>query len=804
MTQWYPKPAVYDHKGWHPMPYLNQGEFYSEFGTFDVKITLPQDYRIMATGDIIGGDDEYNWLDSLAAVTDSINQLPADDFKIWLKSHKKVVKIDSDSSVSSEMKTIHFYQENVHDFAWFADKKWLVQKGKLSLTDSKRDVTLWSFYLPKNAEMWKNSIEYLHDSGYWYSRYYGDYPYNHITAVDGDLSAGGGMEYPNITVIASMPSKQMLEMVIMHEVGHNWFYGILGSNERYHTWMDEGLNQYSCIRYWQDKYKDENERFVIIPFIQDNLGIAKNLKFSWFEYFQYSLISLNPNQQPLNLKADEFAGINYGLNYSKPAVFTRFLQHYLGEEKMDKVMQDYYKNWKFKHPYPDDFQRVFENHTDKDLGWYFDGVFNTTDYIDFSIQKSRGRYIITNEGQLKTPVEVVFYGRNHIEIERRWIEGFEWRSTLNPPSNTWYAIIDPDEHMPDINRSNNATRREVHFNWIWDQPTFYDYDINYLPWFSYNHYNGFSPGVLAFKGLIPGYNSSMTIKPMWDANNSKLVGKITYSRNLNNSASLLNRSIFRINGSQFEGNTGGSLGYTWRNSNDGKKAKEISLDINYSKLESGAFDSNLYSVGQFTTTSINYSFIRQLEGTLKSSSFKIGFQSGNGPDAIFTLGWVEADWKIKISNNLGTDIRFWSGTFLNKDNVPKHFRSFISGGVDPNFSSLILDRTGKSENNSILNNQYIKSGPALRGLIIEDGIPISSTEITWGLNIDPSFPLFIDIAGGSDFNQTFTAVGLKAGPMIIPFYQSWEVEHKMAKDVKWINERIRFTFSFDLSELINF
>ena len=121
MTQWYPKPAVYDHKGWHPMPYLNQGEFYSEFGTFDVKITLPQDYRIMATGDIIGGDDEYNWLDSLAAVTDSINQLPADDFKIWLKSNKKVVNIKSDSSVASEMKTIHFHQENVHDFAFTAD-----------------------------------------------------------------------------------------------------------------------------------------------------------------------------------------------------------------------------------------------------------------------------------------------------------------------------------------------------------------------------------------------------------------------------------------------------------------------------------------------------------------------------------------------------------------------------------------------------------------------------------------------------------------------------------------------------------
>ena len=120
------------------MPYLNQGEFYSEFGTFDVKITLPNDYRIMATGDLINGEDEYSWLDSLVAVTDSINQLPEDDFKIWLKSNKKTIKMAPDSSIISKMKTVHFRQENVHDFAWFADKKWLVQKGNLSLADSTR------------------------------------------------------------------------------------------------------------------------------------------------------------------------------------------------------------------------------------------------------------------------------------------------------------------------------------------------------------------------------------------------------------------------------------------------------------------------------------------------------------------------------------------------------------------------------------------------------------------------------------------------------------------------------------------
>ena len=112
-------------------------------------------------------------------------------------------------------------------------------------------------YLPKNAKIWKRSIEYLHDSGYWYSQFYGDYPYNHITAVDGDMSAGGGMEYPNITVISRSGSEDLLEYVIMHEVGHNWFYGILGNNERDFTWMDEGLNEYSNIRYWEKSTKTE-------------------------------------------------------------------------------------------------------------------------------------------------------------------------------------------------------------------------------------------------------------------------------------------------------------------------------------------------------------------------------------------------------------------------------------------------------------------------------------------------------------------------------------------------------------------
>jgi len=788
MTQWYPKPAVYDHKGWHPMPYLNMGEFYSEFGSFDVKITLPKDYLIMATGDLVDGEAEYTWLDSLTAISDSIHSLPKKDFKKWVKSHKKgKSKKEESDSTAVEMKTLHFHQHHVHDFAWFADKKWLVQKGELFLADSTKKVTLWSFYLPKNAKLWENSIEYINDAGYWYSRYYGDYPYNHITAVDGDLSAGGGMEYPNITVISKMPGKAFLEMVIMHEVGHNWFYGILGSNERYHTWMDEGFNQYTNIRYWHDKYADQNGRFVIQDFVQNKLGIGKNLKESWVQYFAYMSSAKSPKAQPLNLNADEFTRGNYGQNYTKTAVFTRFLQHYLGEEKMDEIMQDYYETWKFKHPYPEDVWAIFEKHTEKDLSWYFNGVFETTDYLDFSIERSGNRFTVSNQGELKTPVEVVFYGARHKELERRWLDGFNWRTTIDGPNGVWYAIIDPDEHMPDVNRTNNATRREYKLNFVWDQPTYYDHDINYMPWLKYNYYNGLTPGFMFYKGGTPGYSSTTSFSPMWDFKNKKLAGGISHKRKFDPS-NTFNNSHVLFQANRIEGKTLGQIDYSG-SFGENESGGSLSIGIQYSKLDSVAFDTSLYSHGEFSVAEFGYRHDWRPKKSKNSLSLNTGIKVGDG----FSTASLEAKIKLTFTDKIGTRVRIWTGGFLTDKNVPKHFRSYLSGGVDPTFSQFVYDRTGQSDV-SVLNRQYIKQGPALRGLVKDE---ISSTGFTWGVNIDPSIPLFIDIAGGEDYKDTFTAVGLQIGPIILPLYQSWEVDQKTAKDLKWVRDRMRISFSLE-------
>ena len=201
--------------------------------------------------------------------------------------------------------------------------------------------------------------------------------------------------------------------------------------------------------------------------------------------------------------------------------------------------------------------------------------------------------------------------------------------------------------------------------------------------------------------------------------------------------------------------------------------------------------------GSFSTFSIDYSYSRNLSGILNQSQFKAGIQLGQG----FTSAWTEANLNLKFSKKYEINIRTWAGSFLNDDNVPNQFRSFISGGVDPNFSSVVFDRTGNSEM-VILKNQYIKQGPGMRGYVIDkNGVPLSTTGVVWGVNITPNVPFFIDLAGGEEFKDTYTTVGLKFGPIILPLYQSWELDQKIAKDWNWIKERIRISFSFDISNL---
>jgi len=493
ITQWYPKPAVFDKNGWHQMPYLNQGEFYSEFGSFDVSITLPQNYVVGATGDLQTAS-ERTFLDSLSQST-------------YLKYEMDVdfSQLDKNIPSSQQTKTIRFTQQNVHDFAWFADKRFQLLTGELILPHGQEKVDLYALFTPQNAKQWKRSVEYLHDGGYYYSLWNGDYPYKQITAVDGTISAGGGMEYPNVTVIGNTSSDMELEVVIVHEVGHNWFYGILGTNERAHGWMDEGLNTLNEVRYIETKYAQNT--------YLSNMLLNGKFNFHGLGYRDMndllvrSWMSLGEDQ-PIQTHSANFTGVNYGLTmYQKTGLVFDYAKYYLGEEAFDQAMQHYFETWKFKHPQPSDLKKTLEESTGKKLDWLFDELIHTTWQLDYKVgctkhRQGKTKTKIKNVGQVDGPIPVTAV-RDSTEVTQ-WIEPGSTSTTLTFDFPAEAVQIDSKNQLPEINRQNNQWKKSQLFPryepWRVGFLTSYNRknqtNINLLPAMAYNRADQFMIGAL--------------------------------------------------------------------------------------------------------------------------------------------------------------------------------------------------------------------------------------------------------------------------------------------------------------------
>ena len=530
ITQWFPKPAVYDKEGWHQMPYLNQGEFYSEFGSFDVSITLPDNYVVGATGDL-QTDSEIKFLNKKAKETaSSIGDL------LTLSKSKA-----SDFPASSEkLKTIRYTQKNVHDFAWFADKRYAVLKGEVELPKSKRKVTSWAMFVPSNAKTWQHAIEYINDGTYYYSLWNGDYPYNQVTAVDGTISAGGGMEYPNVTVIGNASSKEDLEVVIVHEVGHNWFYGILGSNERVHGWMDEGMNTLNEMRYIQTKYPNNTRMSDMVLNGKFHLNDLDHHDMGDISYRAIAGFGLD---QPIETHSALFSSANYGIiMYQKTGLVFLYLKDYLGEELFDKAMHAYYDQWEFKHPQPEDMKKSIESSTGKNLSWLFADLIQTTRYIDYKIQRVKKDkltnttlVIVKNVGQVEGPIEVnAFKGKNtpdSLVAETKWAEPAE-KSMLTFIGTDYSRFsIDVRKDIPELKRSNNHWNEKLfpYCEPLKAQFLIGDHDINktnifWTPTIGGNAYDGFMIGAAIHNLGIPFHPFQFLVAPQFSTERLRPAG----------------------------------------------------------------------------------------------------------------------------------------------------------------------------------------------------------------------------------------------------------------------------------------
>jgi hypothetical protein len=547
ISQWFPKPAVYDRNGWHQMPYLDQGEFYSEFGSFDVRITLPDNYIVGATGNL-QNKEESSKLDKLAADT------------TWRKASKYGRVGFPKSSLTT--KTLRYTGTNIHDFAWFADKRFHVLKSKVILPRSGKEVTTWLMFTNQQSALWKNAIPYINHAILDFSEWMGDYPYDSFTAVQSALNAGLGMEYPGVTVIGLTKDAYSLDKVIAHEACHNWFYGALGSDERRFPFMDEGITTSYEMRYLDKRYPDkklwenylENERQARFFHI-DKLPIDQITEMEW-------LIAARTNtEQPANLSSTDYTVMNYNLMpYNKASIGFNYLRAYLGDSVYDSAIHEYYRQWKFNHPLPEDLREVFESNTNKNLSWFFDDLLGSTKRIDYKLVHFQNhRLLIQNVGELVSPVLIAGMKGDSVCFEQ-WVDGFEGKKWMDIPADDFTEFrIDPHQVMPEINRLNNTVRTSgilpnlapVQMQLLATIENPDKHTVMYTPVVNWNRENGFMIGVALHNGFIIPKPFEYFIMPFYSFNDSKLAGYGRLAYNVTPYNSFIQLAKISLEGSQF-------------------------------------------------------------------------------------------------------------------------------------------------------------------------------------------------------------------------------------------------------------
>jgi hypothetical protein len=524
-TQWYPKPAVYDQDGWHPMPYLNMGEFYSSFGDVDVFLTLPENYVVASTG-IVMSQQENEWLDKLSVAT-------------YLNGGPENLPDRTAFPPSSEQqKTIHLRQENVHDFAWFADKRFYVLRGQMNLPESERRVLVGA-YFHSRSDQWLRAINYASEALGFMSQEVLEYPWEVMSVVQGINSAGAGMEYPAVTIIGEAVSDMELERVIVHETIHNWFYGLVATNERAHPWLDEGLTTFFENRYMTRKYPDHKLAGSFAgTALAAYFDVATINHHNYYELW-YLFKARRNLDQPVNLPSDAFSMLNYfGMVYYKAALAMIYLEAYLGREVFDLAMKTYTNDWAYRHPGPGQLREAFERASGKELSWFFDEVIGTNGKIDYAIAslKTSGYNLflvdVDNKGDISSPFSISGI-KNGKVIHSQWYEGFEGSRAIVFPKGKYDLIqIDHDRVIPEINRRNNnywfnkslPRLNPVELQLLASVENPQKTKIYYMPILGWNKYNGVTAGTAFYNYVFPSRPVELFFMPLYGTANDKLAG----------------------------------------------------------------------------------------------------------------------------------------------------------------------------------------------------------------------------------------------------------------------------------------
>ena len=467
IAQWFPRMCVYDDlEGWNTLPYLGSGEFYCEYGNFDYTVTVPKGMIVAGSGEL-QNENEVLTPEQIARLA----QAKKSDSTITIRSESEVdgnqlidttlnesTKADTTKSADS-LATWHFKMYNSRDIAFGASKAYMWDAAKVNLPGGKTALAM-SVYPVESAgrNAWGRATEYLKKSIEFFSKTYFVYPYP--VAIN-EAGMAGGMEYPGIVFDGINAKAEDLYSVTAHEIGHNWFPMIVGSDERRYAFMDEGFNTFIDV-YASDAFN--NGEYA--PKRDGEYAPGKGNPAD--EIVQWLIDSAAP---VIMTRADQFPEkYRHPIEYFKPAFGLVLLREViLGHDRFDYAFKKYVERWAYKHPAPDDFFRTINNEGGEDLSWFwkewfynnwqFDVAVESVSYTD-SDPKNGVDITIANLQKMVLPftLEVIEKGRGKkiiiIPVET-WLQGST--NTIHVETNKplQSVTIDPQNLLPDSNRKNN-------------------------------------------------------------------------------------------------------------------------------------------------------------------------------------------------------------------------------------------------------------------------------------------------------------------------------------------------------------
>jgi len=437
VAQWYPRLAVYDDvRGWNTEQYLGQGEFYLEYGSFDVSLTVPANMLVAATGTL------RNPAQVLTATQRArLIRARTSDSTVVIRGIEEINSSASRPPSASGTHTWRFTADSIRDFAWATARHFVWDAAR---ANGGKTLAM-SFYPPSAEPIWNQSTQYVRFAVNNYSSWY-RYPYPVAINVNG---IEGGMEYPMIVFCHNRTDPAALFSVTDHEIGHTWFPMIVGSNERLYAWMDEGHNTFMNRYNWDKKYPGEYNR-------RGDPGL-------------YIPHALSGKEASIMTPADRISGNLSVTAYTKPGLGLILLRnHLIGPERFDPAFKQYIERWAYKHPTPADFFRSMEDGVGEDLSWFWRSWFYTTETLDQAVDS-----VASDSGSIASRVYLRNVGAMPMPVELELVMDDGSTRQLSLPVEVWYGgdrynllvpdakkvvrvTIDPKKLYPDVRRENNV------------------------------------------------------------------------------------------------------------------------------------------------------------------------------------------------------------------------------------------------------------------------------------------------------------------------------------------------------------